>query len=204
MKGRPLYLILGIILLVVILIQWTCNKPKGSTGENEEVISEKWDTVRLAGDPVPYPVHTEIPVPYPVYNDTGSTKWLEREIDTLAVLREYFKHYEYIDTISNDSTMLVIVTDTIGENKLQGRGVQFQALRGNTLITGVKKVETKRVKFFIGLNVQGDANRLGLGPSGGLLTKRDKLITLGNDLMGEQPNAQLTLFWKVSFRKKQK
>ncbi len=202
MKRRPLYAIIGVILLIVLL-QSTCNTPKNYEGD-EEVISVEWDTLRLPGDSVPYPVPTEIPVPYPIYVDTGSIQWIMEDIDTLAVLREYFMQYEYIDTISNDTTMLVIVTDTIGENKLQGRSVQFKSLRGNTIITETIKIEKKKVKFFIGLSVQGDANRLGLGPSGALLTKSDKLFTLSNDLMREQPNANLTLFWKISFRKKNK
>jgi hypothetical protein len=201
MKIRSLQIIIGVLIVVLILQRCLGGYEKGSNASSD-IISHTSDTITLKGDSIPYEVVNEIPVPYPIYIDTGSIRLILQDVDTLEILKDYFTKYVYVDTISNDSTILVILRDTITENRIAGRSVQFQSLRGATIITNSTTILKRRNKWFLGLGVSGNKNNMGLVPKLAILTKNDKLFTLGNNLLETQPNAELTLFWKISFRKK--
>jgi|GEM_PF-1498494 len=84
-------------------------------------------TVIIPGDSVPYEVLR--PVPVPVFRDTGSTRWRDRPIDTLAIIGEYFTTNIYNDTLKDDTSALVVVIDTVRENTLRERMLLFQNRR---------------------------------------------------------------------------
>ena len=206
MRGRPIYWLIG-VLITIVLLQQTCGNV--GTYEDSEVVSVKWDTLITPWDSVPYTVYQDKPIPYDVYHyqDTGSIQyvWGGTTIDTAALIKDYLSAYYYLDTIINDSsTMLVIIEDTVAGNRITGRRVDFQDLKGDIIITKTQEIVKRRLKLFIGGTISGDLTSIGAGPSIGILTRKDKLFTFGNNLMGEQPNILISSYWKISFRRNKK
>jgi len=118
------------IILFVLLVAWAVVfmfwwKPKP-----EVIFSTRIDTI--PGDSIPYAVEVQKPVP--VFIDTGSTRWRDRPIDTAAILADYFARVFYRDTLKDDSSALVIVEDTVTENRLQGRRLIFANRRPVAII----------------------------------------------------------------------
>jgi hypothetical protein len=93
----------------------------------QKTYSFRTDTIH--GDSVPYPVYRDVPYPVPVYRDTGSTRWRDKPIDTGAILREYFTRNYYRDTITDDTSFLAIIEDTVTENRIIYRQYWHQNLR---------------------------------------------------------------------------
>lgn len=79
--------------------------------------------------PVFYPVR----VPVPVYTDTSPQ--LPVLIDTSAVIDAYFKRVAYTDTAVNDTSALIVITDTLHRNQITSRAVMFQNRRAVQTIT---------------------------------------------------------------------
>lgn len=108
MKKFIPYSIIAVLLVAIIILQ-QCRRNPGP--EVTTVVTH--DTI--PGDSVPYEVL--LPKPYPVYKDTGSTKWKFKDIDTCAILRDYFAEYYYQDTMKDDTSALVILNDMVTEEQ---------------------------------------------------------------------------------------
>ena len=155
--------------LVLLLIYFNdgCEKPGGPITRIETF----YDTI--PGDSIPYPVMVK--VPYPVYID--SIVEIPADVDTLSILKDYFSTKYYRDTITDDTSMFVIIIDTIGQNRIIGRGALFQNLREKAIITTniYKDTDTKN-KFLIGgyAGFNKDQSVFGIGAQ--LVNKKDHII----------------------------
>lgn len=128
----------------------------------ETVIVTHIDTIK--GDSIPYVV--EIKKPVPIYIDTGSTRWRDRPVDTLAILKDYFARVIYIDTLKNDTSALVVVEDTVTQNRLQGRRLIFANRRPVAVIHSTTvNYPDKKLKLYLGGTVMTSAeyNEIGVG-----------------------------------------
>ena len=76
-----------------------------------------------------------VPYPVPVYRDTGSTKWRSLPVDTNAILSEYFSRNIYRRILKDDTSALVVITDTVTENRLTAFEFQFQNRRATAINT---------------------------------------------------------------------
>lgn len=193
------YLVIAALIVMIILMQ-QCRR----TPEPEVITTVIHDTI--PGDSVPYEVL--LPKPYPIYKDTGTTKWQYKDVDTCAILRDYYAQYYYNDTLKNDTSALVIVNDVVTENRLQARKLIFQNRRPtviNTTITNYGEMPVHKIYIGAGLNnslVNFDDNTLGLTANVLWVTKNRWAYEAGYDIFHK--SFEVTAFYKLSFKKKKK
>lgn len=184
------------ILIVLLIIMQQCRQPVPP----EVLTTVTHDTI--PGDSVPYEVL--LPKPYPVFKDTGSTKY--KDVDTCAILRDYYAQYYYSDTMKNDTSALVIVNDMVTENKLQSRKLIFQNRRPTAINTTINNYgEPPANKIYIGAGIGNsianfDDNTLALTANVLWVTKTRWAYEARYDILNK--TAELTAFYKLSFRRK--
>lgn len=105
------------------------------------------DVKYLPGDSVPYTVYKDKPVPKIVtYRDTitdtitdtvivdGDTVVIIEPVDTTKILAEYYAKVEYVDTVKNDSSALIVINEVLYKNRIQDRLVRFQNRKATAIV----------------------------------------------------------------------
>ena len=131
-KPLPALLLIFLSLIVVGSIIQRCDK-------TETIIQTEYvyDTIRVE-------IKTEIPVPYKIYQvDTirllkyisiHDTVFKTSQIDTAAILADYFKIVEYKDTIQDESLKFYL-NEQITQNRIIGRQTSYQCMEHTEIIT---------------------------------------------------------------------
>lgn len=139
-------------------------------------------------------------VPYAT-TDTLYIPELEN-VDTAAILSDYYKAVIYKDTLRNQYGTIT-VTDTVSQNRIKGRGV-----RTNLSIPEITKTITltqpKRAQVYLGADLFGNEDDYldGYNVNLSLKTRSDKIIEVGyNQLFNGSHYYSLGLKLKISFRK---
>lgn len=179
------------ILIAIIVIQNECSW----LPDQEPIYLTRVVHDTIPGDTVPYPVEVKTPVPYAVYYP--DTVKITAIIDTMAILRDYFARRVYQDTITDDTSFMAVILDTISQNRIIDRQFLFQNLRPVAINTYVTPVEKERNKLFVGPAI-GLTNRLDLGGSALLLTKKEHAYAYQYQLTSKQH--QFTMYWKIKFK----
>lgn len=180
------------VLVAIIILQRMCTGTSICDPETVEVTTV--DTVW--NDTTPREITVD--VPYPVYKDTGSIRWREMDIDTMEILTEFFSRYYYQDTITDDSTFLCVIMDTVSQNMIRDRRFIFQDLSPRVISTTHVNLKKKR-KLFLGGMLGGSAASIAAG--GGLMyqTRRDHAYAYSYDAINK--HHLITVYWKISLRK---
>ena len=186
--------IIIIVLLAIIFLQRECNTSIDDTDCNhtvEVLIDTIHDTVEILS--VQY-------VPSISYIDTGSVLWKYHTIDTALILSDYFSKYYYQDTILNDTFGLIILRDTITQNKISYRNPHIsiypRLIKQTTLL---KQVAPPKAKLFLGLGLGRNLTHFSLSPSLMLITKKETAYSLSYDLLNH--DIYFTMYWKIRLRK---
>ena len=124
-----------------------------SEGETPVVVrvETKWDTVTK-----------EVPVYTP--------KWKVR-----TEYKDYFASYSYFDTLYNDS-ITIRISDTITQNKIKNRSIEYDLLIPTTIITRDSVVRKRG--FYVGVGASGTTSQL-TNVGGELLYTSRKKIGIG-------------------------
>jgi len=189
MKKAP-WLIIG-VLLIVIFLQRIWPSQKMPKEPQKETI---YDTIH---DTVPYLVIRY--VPKPVYKDTGSTKWKWHKVDTSAILQDYYSKHYYIDTLANDSIALVVIRDTVSQNRIISRQKSltfFQRTIKQT--TTIKAPSLNRRKLFVGLSIGRNPKQFALSPSILYTSRKDNAYAFSYDVLNH--DIYLSMYWKIRFK----
>lgn len=209
---KNLQLIIIIVLVGIVFLQRACspdpeqpitdiNKVTIDKKEYELLLHKKdtfWRTEHIyyKGDPIPGKI---------VYVD------VPKDIDTPAVIRDYFAKRPYSETvqIENDSINYgtVTVTDTVHQNKLFDRRYNFNLLIPEAHDVIVVK-ELPKNQLYIGGGLNFDKVNLLNSAYGGLLlkTKKDHIYGL-NIGLSTQFNESVTpfiggaMYWKIKWKK---
>ena len=186
--------IIIIVLVFIILLQRECNtsiKDSDCNHTVEVVIDTIRDTVEILS--VQY-------VPSISYIDTGSTVWKHHTIDTALILSDYFSKYYYQDTVLNDSDGIVIINDTITQNKILFRNPQIsiypRLIKQTTILNQVPQL---RAKIFLGLGLGRNMKQFSLSPSLMFISKKQTAYSISYDLLNQ--DVYFTMHWKIQFRK---
>ena len=153
MENRSKYLniknvIIAVLLLVILFLRWCTPKPDcPEIGKTTVVETIEYDTIRET-------TPEYIPVPGPVQYDTT---YLERDIDTAAILRDYFASYHYSDTVTLDSVK-VIIKDTVSQNKIKSRSLEYEILYPTKTITITNDRYINRREYYAGFGIAGSTN----------------------------------------------
>ncbi len=192
MKSAPWIII--IVIIGIIFFQRECNTTTEHSKCNHDVeviIDTIHDTIEIIS--VQY-------VPSISYRDTGSVLWKYHKIDTALILADYFSKYYYQDTILYDTNGLIVVSDTITQNRISYRKPTItlypRLIKQNNLIN---QVTQPKVKVFLGLGIGGNMTHFSLSPSLLLITKKETAYSLSYDLLDRGVN--FTMYWKIKFRK---
>ena len=124
------------------------------------------------------------------------------DVDTLAILKDYYAHVVYEDTLRNQYGY-ISVTDTISQNRIKSRQVKT-ALSIPEVTKTITLTQPKKAQIYLGANFLGnqDDPLLGYNVNISLKTKRDKFIEAGyNQFYGGTSFYSLGLKFKISFRK---
>ena len=195
LKGIKWYWIVIVVLLAIILIQRGCMKPDTIV---EERVVHSVDTV-IEITPKPYPV--EVYKPYPVYEVKDSLVFVPADVDTAFILKDYFRHNFYKDTILDDSNGFIVISDVLYQNSIESRSKSITMYDRTVYIHIVD--ERKPVnKIFAGLNLGYGFkyDRPIFGADVLLVTKKDNAYSLGYDVFNNAVSG--TMYWKIRLRKR--
>jgi hypothetical protein len=193
MKIPYSYIIIGILLLIILVMRMCQPTPQ----EPEPRIIIKTDTTWLKGkDSIVYKLG-------PVRVIPGDT--IYKDVDTTAILKDYFSKIIYKDTLKIDTLGHIIVTDTISQNRIQNRQtiLDYKIPLIKETITIYEPYKPKN-QLYIGFTAIGSPTVPinYIGPDLTLKTKGDKLYNIG---VGFSPNGginyKIGLGWKIQLKK---
>jgi len=178
--------------VVLLLLNFVQCEFGGKKCQDDPVIISVTDSILVPADSVFTTVYADRPVETViVQHDT-----IRFDVDTLSILQDYFSKVYYSDTIRKDSDFVAIVMDTISQNRIQYRTVDFKNLRPVQIERTTVMVDPDPItQVFAGAFISGNATSLGLGPVISLKTKKDRLYNVSYDALGKTVaiGAQLSL-----------
>jgi len=181
-------------ILLILILFFGIGLYIGNKTSNPEIVSViKRDTIK--GDSIPYPV--EITKPVPTYIDTGSIDTIlkYKDVDTLAILKDYYTKRFYNDTIlSKDSSVFIIMKDSVTRNRITYRKPYIQNRRETKIINKQTVVTYNRDGIYLGFNA-------GLSEFGGdiMYLKNRNMIGAGVDIM--RINQENKYFFKIKYKR---
>jgi len=145
------FLIIGIMTIVIILLLFQCSR-------KPEIVTTTV-TETIPGDPYPVISYKDKPVPYEVIIPSD-TFW--KDVDTAVILqkckllyKDYYSKNIYCDTLKDDTSALIVLIDTIYQNKLQKRILGFQNRRLTVINTTINNYgEIPVNKFYLGAGLE--------------------------------------------------
>lgn len=177
MKFLPYIVIAGLV--VYIFFIKSCQKcPECKEG------TATHDTLLLYTDTGKHVI--EVPVPYPVASKPDT---VPMDVDTLAILQDYYAHYFYEQVIA-DTNLTVTLNDTVSQNKIMGRGFSYRWLKPTTMIYNDTTIAAQnKFKMFAGLDVGANltGDNFSLTPNLKFITKKDALLEIGYDIPNQMP-----------------
>lgn len=179
-------------LIVVIIIMRSCQPSTPNRVDPVPIVIEStnYTPIITNEDKTIYLKYTETTAPDTIYDTIFNSNG---NLDTLAILKDWLIKRDYIDTIVDNDSAMIIITDEVWKNRITNRSFRY------TLYPQTIKVPDRRVKIFVGFGAHGWKDSFGVHGSAALLTKKDHLYTLSYDPIN--PTVYLTVYWKLSFRK---
>jgi hypothetical protein len=181
--------LLIVVLVVIILLMRSCEG--NSTAIEPEVITKievRYDTIETIKETYIPKWRTKI---------VTEIDTLQADIDTLAILKDYYAKYYYSDTLYIDTIGYAIINDTISRNTILARDIRTNILIPITTIT--KEIYLNKNEFYWGLGLQGRTDQLNyLGTE--LLWKNKKKQVYGFGIgvnQDFQPVLSGRMYWKI-------
>ena len=192
-------------LVIVILLMRMCSSSDQTThptikvnGKKYELLKHTIDTVTITKTDIVYRPGKVIYKDPPIYITPPT------QIDTPAVIKDYYSKVVYKDTLNlQQDGGTVAITDTIYQNKIIGR-LWKASINQKTIhdITIVK--ELPKTQMYIG-GVAGfdKVNTINfVGPSLLLKTKQDRIYSLGVGVGADKAlSVQGGVYWKIRLKK---
>lgn len=164
-----------------------------------------------SSDPIPdTKIVTKIEVKYDTINTVTKTyipKWktkietihdtFQADIDTLAILKDYYTKYYYSDTLKIDTIGYAIINDTITQNFIAARKIKTNILIPTTTIT--KEIYLNKNELYWGLGLQGRTDQLNyLGGELLFRNKKKQVYGLGIGVNQDfKPVLSGRIYWKL-------
>lgn len=158
-------------------------------------------------------VKVKVPVYVPKWKEKIKEVYVEKKIDTAAVIADYYAKYKVIDTVylqSPDSSKKYfgygIITDVLNKNKIMERSLIWNYKIPHTFTTITIK-ETPRNQLYLGVSSGLNKSTFIDNISSGVIlkNKRDNLyqlsLGLGNRGGTIGPFIQGGMYWKIRLKK---
>ena len=180
--------LLIVVLIALLFLQRSCSSPDPVEPTVITKIEVKYDTIETV---------KEVYVPKWKTKVVTETEFIPAEIDTTAILRDYYAKYFYSDTLQIDTVGFAVINDTISRNTILARDVKTNILIPTTTIT--KEIYLNNREFYWGLGLQGRTDQINyLG--GELLYRNKKRQVYGFGLgvnQDFQPVLSGRLYWRI-------
>jgi hypothetical protein len=184
-----------ILVLVLIVVAMYLMRPEPPICPECPEITHTTDTVSYR-DTIYVPVIKKKYIPKHVEVIRYDTVLLD--VDTAEILKDYFTQLYYQDTILNDTNGLIVVCDTVAENRIKSRVVRKRIYPHYTNTT-IKVPEKKRIKIYAGIGLNGWLNKFGASGNILLQNKRDQIYSIGYDPFNQ--SAEFRIYWKLRFKR---
>jgi hypothetical protein len=192
-------LIVGLIAL--LLFSRGCEDKDITEGGTTIVNGKTYQNITQVIDTIYVPTKQTVYKPgKTIYKETPVFVAMPREVDTVAILKDFYSKEVYKDTLKlNDGLGYVSVIDTVSHNKIIGRVWNSQV---NKIIVKDTKIVKKAPVNQLYIGAVGGFDRVNIvnyvGPTLVFKTKKDKIYSLG---IGYGTNKQISLqggiFWKI-------
>ena len=157
--------ITGVVAILFLL--WYFD-PKGRFNSPATIISSDTTVVYMP------PVNVSLP---PSSNPTVIYQPIPANIDSFAVVRDYYAIRQYQDSTEND-TVKIVIKESVGQNKINSRDISYRfKLPVTTTIT--QFVENKTRKLLVGGLVGMDSLKTSLYLGAAYQNKNDQLFIAG-------------------------
>ena len=197
--------LLLIALVIIIVLMRSCDGSGSKPGETIKIDGKKYEVLKHTIDTLIVPHDTIV---YrkgkDIYHEVPVYRIVPINIDTLAILKDFYAKRVYIDTLRlSDSLGYIVVNDTISENSLLGRLWTAQVNK-TTIKEQIIVKELPRNQVYIG--VVGGFDKVNIvnfaGPSLILKTKTDKVYSVGVGYVGSGAiSVQGGIYWKIKLKK---
>lgn len=195
-KDTFYFLLIGVLILIIILMRSCSPSP---TLPEKPIIVTKIDTTYIS-----VPVDRIIKTPPITITIPGDIQYIDKDIDTLAILKDFFAKRVYIDSIKIDTLGFVLVKDTISQNRIISRltenHLSIPIIKETTTITNPPIYKTQ---LYYGFDIMGSKTEPinYFGANLLLKTKKDKIYTIG---AGISPTGGVSykfgMDWKIKIR----
>lgn len=142
--------------------------------------------------------------PGPTIYIPGRIDTLPQDVDTLAILKDYYATRIYNDTIAIDTLGFAYVKDTVSKNEIVSRGVKLDykipVIKETTTITIPPK---PKAQLYIGVEGLGNKQQpiSYFGPALVYKTKKDAMYTLGAGYSINQGfGIKAGMLWKIKLK----
>jgi len=213
--------------LCVFLLLRNCSGDQDGTIDIVKVDGKKYELLDQKIDTVYIEKTVEVPTYVPKYITKVETLEVEIpvDVDTTAILKEYFAKYQVVDTLNltydfpeNVTDSLGnkppsdlgygILTDVITQNQIQSRDVNWFFKIPTVYNTTIVK-DLPKNQFYYGFNIGMNKQDIFNSASGGLIwkTKKDRLYQLNLGVQttpdfGVSPYVGGGMYWKINLNKK--
>ena len=136
-----------IVLIVVIVLLRQCSGGGEITPTEPTVIT----STKIKYDTIVKEVPTYIPQIVTKIETNIDTLLVEKDVDTLSILKDYFAKYVYTDVQKLDSLNLEII-DTISQNRILARHIKYDLIYPTVTNTETKYINAREFYFGFGLN----------------------------------------------------
>ena len=170
MKAKGV-IIIGLLCIVIGALLYRVTFP---CSENEVIWT---DTIYVST--VQYDTIIQIkPVPVRIveYKSIIDTVWLAIDVDTAAIMADYLRIKFYDDTLKDDSTGYIRLTESVTRNEIFDRTLYFEARSSDKIVT--KTISPKGLYLISGLG----ASKQGVAFSGGLIYLNGKQRLYGAEI----------------------
>ena len=180
--------LLIVVLIALLFFQRSCSSTPTPDPEVITKIEVRYDTIETV---------KEVYVPKWRTRVVTETISVPTEIDTVAILRDYYARYFYTDTLKIDTFGYAVINDTISRNTVLARDVRTNILIPTTTIT--KEIYLNKNELYWGVSLQGRTDQINyLGTE--LLWRTKKRSTYGFGLgvnQDFQPVLSGRMYWKI-------
>lgn len=195
--SKNLYLITLIVILftgitIGVLFTRSCHNRPGDNNTDTSYITQI-----IPGDSSLVLLSNNVPG----YID--SSVYFYYDIDTPAIIAEYFKGKYYIDTIYSEGNILAVIRDSVNLNRILWRNFELQNLREKAIYTTqITHSEGNIRQLALGGAAIFDSKRVYVGPTIILRDKNRNNFSVGVHYASQQPVAVSIGFHKqLNFKK---
>ena len=146
--------LLIVVLVIIILLMRACDGDSKPTDNKRDTVYKetvKWDTIKIPEITYVPKWKTKVVTEY----DT-----IPMDVDTSAILKDYYAKYYYTDTIQIDTIGNIVINDTVSQNAIVARKPKVSiAIPTITKEITITEYINNR-EFYYGFGVQGNTNGL--------------------------------------------